>query len=68
MTPGPDPLGTPAPPRDLDDDTVALGLLQQQIHSLQQTLNAIGGGSVIDAVVHYYSETNANADGAFTTS
>jgi PAS domain S-box-containing protein len=50
MTADPDPQGASAP-RDLDDDTVALGLLQQQIHTLQQTLDAIGGGSGIDAVV-----------------
>lgn len=34
-----------------DDDTVFLAQLQEQISTLQRTLNAIGGGSGIDAVV-----------------
>ncbi|KQT91566.1 hypothetical protein ASG49_11155 [Marmoricola sp. Leaf446] len=37
-------------PRD-DDDSVALAQLQEQVAMLQRTLNAIGGGSGIDAVV-----------------
>lgn len=39
------------PQHDTDDDTVALAQLQEQIAVLQRTLNAIGGGSGIDAVV-----------------
>ena len=43
--------GDARPQRDSDDDTVALAALQDQIATLQRTLNAIGGGSGIDAVV-----------------
>lgn len=50
MTAAPDPVGARAT-RDLDDDTVALAQLQQQVAALQRTLGAIGGGSGIDAVV-----------------